>query len=128
MDEELVGRRILVVEDEGLIALDIKDLLEGWGCSVIGPVANVAQALELIATNHPDAAVLDVHLGGETSEPIAVVLRAAGSPFLLLTAYQRGHLTGALKDAVLLTKPVDEGLLRQELSALLIGHPDHQDP
>jgi hypothetical protein len=51
----------------------------------------------------------------------AAALRAGGRPFLLLTAYQRSHLTGALRDAPLLNKPVDAKKLRQELSALLSG-------
>ena len=113
------GRRILVVEDERLIALDIQDILEGWGCTVLGPVATNAAALHLIGRDCPDAAVLDVHLNGETSEPVADALRVQGRPFLVLTAYRQNHLTGALVDAPLLSKPVDEKKLRRELSALL---------
>ena len=117
----LSGRRILVVEDERLIALDIRNLLEGCGCAVIGPVATTSAALALIGEHSPDAAILDVHLGNETSEPIADALRARGRPFLVLTAYQRSHLTGALRDAPLLNKPFDDRRLRHELCALLEG-------
>ncbi|WP_299654438.1 response regulator [uncultured Jannaschia sp.] len=116
---ELSDRRILVVEDERLIALDIRDILEEWGCVVLGPVATAAAALELVANDRPDCAVLDVQLASGTSEPIAAVLRADGCPFLILTAYQRGHLTGALQDAPMLSKPVDETKLRQALMSLL---------
>jgi CheY-like chemotaxis protein len=103
----LSGRRILVVEDERLIALDIQDILEGFGCTVMGPVATANAALELIQDDWPDAAILDVRLNGGT--------------FLVVTAYQRDHLTGPLREAPLLTKPVDEKKLRLELSALLHG-------
>lgn len=118
-NRDLTGRRILVVEDERLIALDIRDILEKWGCKVLGPVASSAAALGLIGDDLPDAAILDVHLNGESSEPVADVLRAHGRPFLVLTAYQPSHLTGALIGAPLLNKPVNERKLRQELSVLL---------
>ena len=110
----LSGRRILVVEDERLIALDIQNILEGWGCTVLGPVATSAAALDMIADNPPDAAVLDVNLKGGTSEPVAAALRDGECAFIVLTAYQRSHLTGALHDAPLLSKPVDEKRLWQE--------------
>lgn len=114
----LSGRQILVVEDERLIALDIRNLLETCGCTVMGPVASTAAALALIGDQLPDAAILDVNLGSETSEPIAAVLRANGCPFLVLTAYSKSHLTGALTDAPLLSKPFDERDLRRELAGL----------
>lgn len=120
-DEMLSGRRILVVEDERLIALDIQDILEGFGCTVMGPVATANAALELIQDDWPDAAILDVRLNGGTSQPVAEALRAGGRPFLVVTAYQRDHLTGPLREAPLLTKPIDEKKLRLELSALLHG-------
>jgi two-component system, response regulator PdtaR len=119
LHRRLPGRQILIVEDEALIAMDIKDILTGWGCKVLGPVATSAAALQLIADNTPDAAILDVRLDGETSEPVADALRTHGRPFVLLSAYQRSDLSGALRDAPLLRKPVDEAKLRQELSALI---------
>lgn len=122
LHRNFAGRRILVVEDEGLIALDIQDMLEGWDCTVLGPVATNAAALQLIRDERPDAGILDVHLNGETSEPIADALRSQGRPFLVLTAYQRNHLFGALVNAPVLNKPVDEKKLWQELSALLLDN------
>lgn len=119
LHRSLSGRRILVVEDERLIALDIQDILEGWGCTVVGPVATAAAALVLVENEEPEAAILDVHLNGGTSEPVADAFRESGRPFLVMTAYQRSHLTGALRDAPLLSKPVDEKKLRHALSALL---------
>ena len=118
----LSGRRILIVEDERLIALDIQDVVEGFGCTVMGPVATADAALELIQEDLPDAAILDVRLNGGTSQPVAEALRNRGRPFVVVTAYQRDHLTGALREAPLLTKPVDEKKLRGELSALLQGN------
>ena len=118
-DRSLDGRRILVVEDERLIALDIRDILEEWGCRVLGPVATAAAALDLIADDPPDCALLDVQLAGGTSEPVAAALSADGHPFLILTAYRRSHLTGALLEAPILSKPVDEKKLWQAIRSLL---------
>jgi CheY-like chemotaxis protein len=123
LHHSLAGRLILVVEDEHLIALDVQDIIEGWGCAVIGPVATASAALELIAKDLPDCAILDVQLKEGTSEPVANALRDAGRPFLVMSAYQRSHLTGALRDAPLMSKPVDEKLLRRELSVLLADSP-----
>lgn len=123
MDDDLrrilSDRTILVVEDERMLALDLQDILEAWGCVVVGPVATAASALELMRDELPDCAVLDVHLNGGTSEPVAAALHAGGRPFVVLTAYQRSHLTGALVDAPLLSKPVDEKKLGQALASLL---------
>jgi CheY-like chemotaxis protein len=118
MRDTLSGRRILVVEDERLIALDLQDILEAWGCTVVGPVASAAEALALMEKGDPEAAVLDVHLTGGTSEPVAEAFKASERPFLVMTAYNRSHLTGALREAPLLNKPVDEERLWQEMCAL----------
>lgn len=88
---------------------------------MLGPVASAPEAIALLGDNHPDAAILDVHLNGGTSEPVADAFRSQERPFLVLTAYNRGHLAGALRGAQLLNKPVDETKLRQALSALLQG-------
>ncbi len=117
----LSNQRVLVVEDERLIALDLKDILEDWGCIVVGPVATAEAALEMIAGDPPDLAVLDVQLSRGTSEPVAAALRGIGRPFVVLTAYQRNHLAAALLDAPLLRKPVDEKRLRRELAGLRSG-------
>lgn len=115
----LAGRRILLVEDERLIALDMEDILRRWGCRIAGSVATADAAQDLIASDPPDAAVLDVNLRGETSETVAVALRARKRPFVVLTAYRASHLTGALRGAPVLRKPVEEGKLAQALSDLL---------
>lgn len=82
----LAGRCILVVEDEYIIAMEVKAWLMGAGAEVIGPVPSVDQALDVIEDRRPDAAVLDVNLGeGETAYPVADKLGALGVPYLFAT-------------------------------------------
>jgi DNA-binding response OmpR family regulator len=82
----LAGRCILVVEDEYLIASEVKRWLLAAGSEVLGPVPSVDQALDLIAVRHPDAAVLDVDLGeGEDAYPVADRLGVLGVPYLFAT-------------------------------------------
>jgi two-component system, response regulator PdtaR len=115
----LAGRRILLVEDERLIALDMEGILRGWGCRIAGSVATAQAALEVITADPPDAAVLDVNLRVGTSETVAAALRASQRPFVVLTAYRASHLTGALRDAPVLRKPVEEEKLAEVLTKLL---------
>ena len=115
----LAGRRILVVEDEFLIALDIEDTLRNLGCEVMGPAATVGEALALVETAVPDAAVLDVRLGDHSTGDIARELRQRGVPFMVLTGYDRGQIADpALREALLLPKPLLQSTFRQALRQL----------
>lgn len=103
----IAGRRILVVEDEALIAAQVEAVLDGAGCTVIGPAADVAEALSLAADSPPDLAVLDVNLAGERSDPIADVLAARGIPFLFCTGYAGSAGPERHPAARVLKKPLD---------------------
>lgn len=83
----LQGRRMLVVEDEYMVALDIADALEADGAIVIGPAATVDDALALIATNAIDAASLDINLNSEKVFPVADVLATRHIPFVFTSGY-----------------------------------------
>lgn len=83
----LAGRRILVVEDEMLVMMNVEMMLEDLGCSAIYAAASVAQALVLLAEKNIEAAMLDVNLGGEKSYPIADILKQRGIPFAFSTGY-----------------------------------------
>jgi len=88
MNEPLQGKRVLVLEDEPLIAMVLVDILEQAGCTVVGPAHDAEQAAKLIAEDAIDVAVLDVNLGsGRTSASIADFLRGAGTPFIFATGY-----------------------------------------
>src|SRR5687768_10546420 len=83
----LFGRSILVVEDEALVAWDLESTLHAAGLNVLGPVASVKAALDLLRKSRPDAAILDVNLHGELVTPVARQLRTMNVPFVLSTAY-----------------------------------------
>jgi DNA-binding response OmpR family regulator len=84
---ELSGLRILVVEDEPLIAMDLKDVLRDSGCSVVGPALTLKQGMRLAENETVDGAILDVNLGGETVFPLADALAGRAIPFAYLTGY-----------------------------------------
>ena len=83
----LKGKRILVVEDEALIAVMVEDMLTDMGSNVIGPAATIEAALRLARSEELDAAVLDVNVRGERIDPVAEALMARGVPVLFATGY-----------------------------------------
>ncbi|MBM3604776.1 MAG: response regulator [Alphaproteobacteria bacterium] len=87
MTSRLSGLRVLLVEDEMLVCMDIADMLEGFGCTVVGPAARVAQAFAILDAENVDVALLDVNLGREKSYPIVDRLSEKGTPVLLSTGY-----------------------------------------
>ena len=117
----LVGRRVLVVEDEYLIAIELKRWLQEAGVEVIGPVPDAEQALDLIEDEGaPDAAVLDVNLGvGETVYPVADRLAALGVPFLFATGDVRSRNALGYGDRLRLEKPIIAPELLRAVESLL---------
>jgi DNA-binding response OmpR family regulator len=97
--------RVLVVEDEFMIALDISQQLADAGFEVVGPAKSVTKALEFVAEPGCDVAVLDLHLGGETSESIARKLQASGKPFIILSGYSTDDPLPWFNGATVLRKP-----------------------
>jgi CheY-like chemotaxis protein len=101
----LAGIRILVVEDEPLIAMDIEERLLAAGGNVIGPAANPETARRLIAETSPDAALLDANLAGSRVDDLAFELRRRRVPFAFATGFGRESLPAEFPDAPLLAKP-----------------------
>jgi DNA-binding response OmpR family regulator len=110
--------RILVVEDEPIIACDLADQLEAAGHVVIGPALTARSALDLFRTERPEAAVLDVNLGDETSVSVAEALQSAAIPFLVLSANARKHQPSIFHGAPWLSKPHQNEALRDTVAAL----------
>jgi DNA-binding LytR/AlgR family response regulator len=115
---ELQGCRLLLVEDEFLIAEDLKVSLEALGVEVIGPAGSVEEALRLIDHDAArlDAAVLDINLRGERVFPVADALAARNIPFVFTTGYEGIALPHAYARVARCEKPVDKKRLVQLLS------------
>ena len=109
--------RVLVVEDEAIVAIDIADQLSDAGFLVVGPAPSVAKALKLIEEVGCDVAVLDVNLRDETAAPVARELRSRHTPFLFLSAVSRDHLPSGFGDEVLIPKPARPAMLVAALQA-----------
>jgi ActR/RegA family two-component response regulator len=84
---QLASKRVLVVEDDYLVAMDIARALERAGAEVIGPAPGVEAALDVLQRTVPDGAILDINLGGEMAFPVADALAALGVPFIFATGY-----------------------------------------
>ena len=113
--------RVLVVEDEPLLALDLESELSAAGFDVVGPAASVARALGLIDELGCDTALLDVNLGLETSEAVALALRARGTPFVVMSGYAQDELPAALIAAPFVSKPVKSADLLLAFRQLFSG-------
>jgi CheY-like chemotaxis protein len=115
----LAGRRVLLVEDEPIIALDLAMILEGQGVAVLGPAMSVGEALALLNEPPVDAAVLDMLLGTEPSWPIIEVLTQRTIPFVVMSASDEP--VQAYTAAPYLAKPVDPVELVEQLVRLTQG-------
>lgn len=89
---EANGLRVLVVEDEAMIAMLAEDMLEMAGCQLAGIASTLAEGLEAAEGDHFDVAMLDMNLDGEQSTPIADRLHARGKPFIFTTGYGSGGI------------------------------------
>src|SRR3954452_18777990 len=108
----LLGARVLVAEDDALVSLDQMTTLQTAGYVVVGPVSAVAEALTIIDSEPPDAAVLDLRFAAGDTAPAAAALLAADIPFVVLPDDEVLDLEPALAGAPRLLKPVQpEALL-----------------
>jgi CheY-like chemotaxis protein len=116
----LAGRRIMVVEDEYFLADELDRALRAAGTVVLGPAPSVEAALDLLqADAMPDAALLDVNLGGEMAFPVADALAERGVPFLFTTGYDQASLPERHAAAHRLEKPLEVPTILRELGRLL---------
>lgn len=119
---KLPGRRILLVEDEPLIAMFAEMALEDAGAVVVGPAANVASALAALDGQAADAALVDVRLrGGESGYDLADALAQRGIPFVLATGMQVGDVPPRHRARPVLPKPYTAPQLLSALGAVMKG-------
>ncbi len=105
--ERLLGQRILIVEDEGLVALELQFAFEDEGAEIVGPAQSLARALDLATQDEEiDLALLDVDLAGENVFPVAELLRRRGVPFAFHTGHgSRTELAALFPGATTFSKP-----------------------
>jgi DNA-binding response OmpR family regulator len=116
---KLEGKRILVIEDEPLVAMDLESSLTAAGCDVVGPAGTIEEAKSLVADGHYDAALVDVNLAGHPVDEIAAALTQKNCPFAFVTGYGREALPRGFRDAVVLGKPFGQEQLLAAIEALL---------
>ncbi|MGD9510819.1 MAG: response regulator [Geminicoccaceae bacterium] len=120
--DALRGRKVLVVEDDALIAMLIEDVLTESGATVQGPIADEATALRAAEDSECDLALLDVHLGRGSSAAVARRLGGRGVPVVFVTGYGRHGLPEPFAGAPMLGKPFrDEELVRMVERVLADG-------
>jgi DNA-binding response OmpR family regulator len=107
--------RVLVVEDEMMIALLIEDMLNALGCEVAGMAMRLEPALQLARASPIDFAILDVNLDGRMSFAVAEILEARGVPFAFATGYGRAGLDPRFADRPVIKKPFDMRALEAAL-------------
>jgi two-component SAPR family response regulator len=121
--EHSVRPRVLIVEDEALIAMLIEDMLAEIGCEAVGPATRLDRALAMAATESLDLAVLDVNLGSEQSFPVAEMLQKRGIPFVFATGYGSKGLDARFEHNITLKKPFEAHQLERAISRALSRGP-----
>ncbi|AOR80343.1 response regulator [Novosphingobium resinovorum] len=101
----LAGKRVLVVEDEMLVAMNIEDTLTELGAIVVGPAMRLDTALDLAEREEFDLAMLDVNIHGGRSYPVATLLKSRGVPFIFATGYGHAADVDEFSDIATLAKP-----------------------
>ena len=114
MSQTFAGRRVLIVEDESLVAMLLETILEDMGCVPVGPAATVDEGLRM-AIEPVDAALLDVNVAGRQVFPVAEALRDRGVPFVFSTGYGEGGLPDEWRGHSTLQKPFTEAAVRDAL-------------
>jgi DNA-binding response OmpR family regulator len=119
--------RILVVEDEAMIAMLVEEMVLDFGSEVVGPAAKMEEALRLASDASLDAAILDVNVGGAVVYPVADLLRARGVPIIFATGYGAGELPSRFRKDAALSKPFSYEELAGALRTVLANQPCHSE-
>lgn len=121
--DPLVGRSVLVVEDQLIIALDLEMLLREQGAEDVQLCGSADEALKCLASDPPDVAILDVNLGSSTSFPVASELQRLGVPFIFATGYgNEVEFPRELRSVPLVGKPYCIDTMREALCASCMAH------
>lgn len=122
----LADKRLLVVEDELLVSMLVRRMLDDLGASVVGPCGRLADGMAAAKAERFDGAILDLNLAGEPADPLADLLLARGVPLVFITGYQRDSLDRRYANVPVLQKPIDAAALERVLLSLLDTAPAMQ--
>jgi len=111
--------RVLIVEDEPIVALSLESVLIDAGFEIAGVVSKLEKALALAESGACDAAIVDANLAGVSAGPVAIALAARGLPFIVLSGYSQEQLQGVFAGACFLQKPCRPELLVETLNTAL---------
>jgi|SRR6185437_2824656 len=114
--------RVLVVEDEMLLAMLMEDTIADFGCDVVGPVARVADGVRLANTERLDGAILDINVAGTDVFPVARELAERRIPFIFVSGYDSGHLPDEWRGRPTLQKPFHPQDLAQSMTKAFTNH------
>jgi two-component sensor histidine kinase/DNA-binding response OmpR family regulator len=107
------SRRVLLVEDEALVAMMIQEFLSECGRAVVGPIGTAAEALAAARQGDFDGAILDINLGDGMAYPVAEILAARGVPFVFLTGYEADTVDDRFSEVPILQKPIERQMLQR---------------
>lgn len=113
--------RILIVEDEILIAMLLEDIVADLGHDPVGPMMRLQPALAAAEREDVDFAILDINLAGQQSFPVADCLRRRAIPFIFASGYGQAGLTGDYSGVPVLQKPYDPG----QIASMIAAHSGH---
>jgi CheY-like chemotaxis protein len=123
----LEGLNMLIVEDEAAVSFLVEDMLQDLGCTAVWHASSVKEALEILRTRRPDAAVLDVNLRDELAYPVAEKLDAMEIPFIFATGYGRKGMPSDWLVKPVVQKPFDADTLRRALNIVLSREQSNQN-
>lgn len=115
----LKDRRVLVVEDESLVAMLLETMLEDMGCVTVGPAATVDEGVAMAGEAGLDAALLDVNVAGRPVFPVAEALEKRGVPLVFSTGYGEAGLPEQWRGRPTVQKPFTEAVIRDALMKAL---------
>jgi DNA-binding NarL/FixJ family response regulator len=114
LPDDIRGRRILIAEDEAMIALDLESFLQDLGCEIIGPVANVEDVVQQFEAHHPDGALLDINLRGKQVFAVLPQLIEQGLPVIITSGYDDIALIPQdFRALPRISKPFNQATLRE---------------
>ena len=119
----LMGRRVLVIEDEYFLADDIVQALTGLGARIVGPYADLDEATDAVERDIAiDAAIVDINLRDGMAFPLVRVLRFRKVPLIFTSGYDRNSIEPEFRDVRLLGKPIDVKTIVRELTSMINGN------